>query len=562
MRRLAIYQPGSRPGLKANVFGATVANFELFRAMATKAGLDELSVLTDAATGEEDIRRALLGPSTETATRISTGNVLNVAMAARSGSILRGSPKIDELAWHRRQRAGPAAYSLIGLIHTIAPPMMRQDIAAASVAPVQPWDALVCTSPSVQRSMVRMFDQWEAYLAERTGGRHPPRPALPVIPLGVDGHRFARSADRPDVRNAVRRRLGLADADVLVIWVGRLSFFEKAFPQPMFRAVAGAAAQTGVRVHFAMLGWFPGKDRDEARYREAAASDAPEVPLHFLDGNDRQLQSDLWAAGDVFLSLVDNIQETFGITPVEAMAAGMPVVVSDWDGYRYTVRHGTEGFLIPTLGGGSYGLLDGLADAHAAGHISYQNYVGTVAQHTAVSTGAATEALVALIASSTLRRSMGAAGRERVRTAFDWSVVAPLYADLAEELGKIRRAVPSTNAMGPQPHPVRGDPFADFVEFPTRQLTPDTLIRLTPQAVACGELAESFLNDYAGSWRATREESRAILSRVSFEAAIPVRDLLEMFPVTRRKRLMLTLQWLCKQGLIAWEGDDLPAVGL
>jgi hypothetical protein len=88
------------------------------------------------------------------------------------------------------------------------------------------------------------------------------------------------------------------------------------------------------------------------------------------------------------------------------------------------------------------------------------------------------------------------------------------------------------------------------------------LIRLTPQAVGCGELAESFLNDYAGSWRATREESRAILSRVSFEAAIPVRDLLEMFPVARRKRLMLTLQWLCKQGLIAWEGDNLPAVGL
>ena len=29
------------------------------------------------------------------------------------------------------------------------------------------------------------------------------------------------------------------------------------------------------------------------------------------------------------------------------MAAGVPVVVSDWDGYRYTVSDGVEGFLVP-----------------------------------------------------------------------------------------------------------------------------------------------------------------------------------------------------------------------
>ena len=56
-----------------------------------------------------------------------------------------------------------------------------------------------------------------------------------------------------------------------------------------------------------------------------------------------------WAAADLFLSLVDNPQETFGLAPVEAMAAGVPVVVSDWDGYRYTVSDGVEGFRVPTL---------------------------------------------------------------------------------------------------------------------------------------------------------------------------------------------------------------------
>ena len=59
-----------------------------------------------------------------------------------------------------------------------------------------------------------------------------------------------------------------------------------------------------------------------------------------------------WAAADIFLSLVDNPQETFGLAPVEAMAAGVPVVVSDWDGYRYTVSDGVEGFRISTLSPG------------------------------------------------------------------------------------------------------------------------------------------------------------------------------------------------------------------
>ena len=31
------------------------------------------------------------------------------------------------------------------------------------------------------------------------------------------------------------------------------------------------------------------------------------------------------------------------------MASGLPVVVSDWDGYRHSVRDGIDGFLIQTF---------------------------------------------------------------------------------------------------------------------------------------------------------------------------------------------------------------------
>jgi hypothetical protein len=99
------------------------------------------------------------------------------------------------------------------------------------------------------------------------------------------------------------------------------------------------------------------------------------VALHVLDGRLPDVKAGIWSAADVFTLLIDNVQETFGLAPVEAMAAGLPVVVTDWDGFKDTVRDGIDGFRVPTaLPQPPLGL--DLALGYEAGQTSYDTYVG------------------------------------------------------------------------------------------------------------------------------------------------------------------------------------------
>ncbi|HTI67683.1 MAG TPA: glycosyltransferase family 4 protein [Caulobacteraceae bacterium] len=550
--RLAIYHPAGRLGLTENPFGKDMANLELFRALARHGGFEQLSFLTHVGVSAEDVAKGLQG-SLSPGTRLQAVGVLNQRVAADAGSLLRGHADLKELAWLRRRSVGDRGYSLMGLVHTLAPPAMRNDLAQCAVAPVQPWDALICTSPAVQQMLGRMFDEWTDYLAERCGGTAPPRPHLPLVPLGVDQAALEALADRPDARASLRAELGVGEDEALVIWVGRLSFFEKAFPQPMFRAVEEAARTAGKRIHFALAGWFPGGDQDRARYQAAAAAYAPTTPVHFLDGNDRPLLGRLWAAADIFLSLVDNIQETFGITPVEAMAAGLPIVASDWDGYRYTVRDGIEGFLIPTLGGPAGLLGRALGSRHTLLIESYQSFVGAAAQHTAVDVGRAAAALADLVASPELRRRMGEAGRARVRSAFDWPVVVEQYKVLADELTAIRLAAADPVTRHPT-DPVKGDPFRDFAGFATTVLTPATALSVRPGAGPADleRAAGLWLDTAFPFWRAPPEAAAQALDLIATGRAATVEKVLERFPAGDRGRMEFTLAWMCKLGILEW----------
>jgi hypothetical protein len=179
----------------------------------------------------------------------------------------------------------------------------------------------------------------------------------------------------------------------------------------------------------------------------------------------------LLRAADVFLSLSDNIQETFGLTPIEAMASGLPVVVSDWDGYRSLVEDGVSGYLVPTRTQAP----DETWEALLA--LRYDPLIHLFsAQTTAVDLDVACERLVRLAEDQSLRERMAEAARQRARL-FDWDKVIGQYVALWERLLAVRTQA----RQGPEA-PARSSALRfieDFACYASATLQPSDRFRTT-----------------------------------------------------------------------------------
>src|SRR5262245_27986248 len=112
-------------------------------------------------------------------------------------------------------------------------------IAAWPMAPLEPWDAVVCTSPAVKAAVERIVDARKNQLRQQLAATRFPELRLPIIPLGVD---CGRQAAIMRERQPARAALGITDEDFVVLFIGRLAFNAKAHPFQMYLALVRVAA--------------------------------------------------------------------------------------------------------------------------------------------------------------------------------------------------------------------------------------------------------------------------------------------------------------------------------
>jgi len=154
-----------------------------------------------------------------------------------------------------------------------------------------------------------------------------------VMHPGVDAARFA-SPDREACRREIRGRHGIGAADLLALFVG-MNFEVKGL-DTILAALAKARTKANVRLLVVGRG-------DERKYGALARSLGVAEAVTFAGTQTANIER-YYRAADAFVML--SAFDTFGLVVLEAMAAGLPVIVSGKVGAEDLVVDGENGFVV------------------------------------------------------------------------------------------------------------------------------------------------------------------------------------------------------------------------
>lgn len=245
-----------------------------------------------------------------------------VVLTYHSGSLLKGQPAVDVLLRAYERRVLPRVFDRCAELVAVSPVSMAHGTGRAQLVPPGVDCAVFRPPTDGAPRETRVLYVGRVEKTSRWKGLHVLVDALPRLRERVPGVRLEVVGDGDDVAHLQARARRLGVADA-IDWRG----------------------QVGHR----------------------------ELPAHYQ-----------CAAVTVLPSLTE--AESFGMSLVEAMASGCPVVGSDVGGIPFVVRHGTDGLLVPP------------GDARALA-----------------------DALAALLLDPDRAAGLGAAGRDAAVSRWDWS---------------------------------------------------------------------------------------------------------------------------------------------
>ena len=166
---------------------------------------------------------------------------------------------------------------------------------------------------------------------------------ITTIPCGFDPTELW-----PIDKKQARAALGLPPSERIILQLGRM--VPRKGVETVIRAFARLLRVHDINARLVIAGGDapepdPRRTPEIGRLQAIAHQERVAGQVIFAGSCPRDRLKYYYSAADVFVSTP--WYEPFGITPVEAMACGTPVIGSDVGGIKFTVRNGQTGYLVP-----------------------------------------------------------------------------------------------------------------------------------------------------------------------------------------------------------------------
>jgi D-inositol-3-phosphate glycosyltransferase len=165
---------------------------------------------------------------------------------------------------------------------------------------------------------------------------------ITIIPCGFDIKEI-----NPVGKKAARKKLSLPTNEKILLQLGRM--VPRKGVDNAIRGLARLIHNHNIPARLLIVGGESGEPGSPPateidRLKEVAKEEGVSEQVMFIGQKPRQELKYYYSAADIFISTP--WYEPFGITPVEAMACGTPVIGSNVGGIKYTVVHNKTGFLV------------------------------------------------------------------------------------------------------------------------------------------------------------------------------------------------------------------------
>jgi glycosyltransferase involved in cell wall biosynthesis len=421
-----------------------------------------------------------------------------------------------------RNRCAISPFPVTGIIHSLNSTNTIVDAHKLVHAPHQSCDAVICTSESGKEVLKKAIAIAETDNVSYSGD-------LATIPLGYDSV-FNTKIDKREARET----LGIGQDDMVILYLGRLSPSSKADLYPLLQVIKTLRARHGSSLKLILAGGVKGSEL--RLHKDMIVDLGLDSSVRLMINFESEQKPSIYAAADIFVAPSDNIQETFGISIIEAMASGLPVVASDMDGYRELVQHEVTGLKVPTIWNSEHSL-ETLHEMLDPGSLQL-----LLAQSMVVVPAKLEYSLERLIRDSSLRERMGRAGAEIAQSTYRWEQVIAQYEKLWDGLKEKAISEPRNRVSSTQYDPQLSHLFSHYT---TTLFSEQMKIAIRPvgtKIIETGELPAI----YSEMSLVLDNEIIADVLKSCSEAIIPVTSLLHF----RHKKCQTTLLWMAKYDLI------------